>query len=212
MLQPIDEEDELLMKSLGELIACGCTPAFSELENVHFQPSHKLSRFDLNRFLALLADNLDDYYVKREGRDWKTSKFTEMQEPGLVYAWCSIDNVLVGFILFKLCQDGDSRVLYLYEIHVDQKYHHLKYGTKLIKSLHNLAKSLHTYIDSSSPLSAYFLNIKYTQLTVFSDNEKALSWYKRLGYTYNHGSPLPSTLRNGKVINPEYFILEKLIE
>lgn len=209
---PIDEENEQLMKDMGLVLSQSCLLAFENLENVQFRPSHQLSRFDLNRFLGLIADNLDEYYEKRQGSGWKVNKFSEMQEPGLVYAWCSVNNVLVGFILFKVCNDEDTRVLYLYEIHVDPKYHSQKYGTKFMNSFYELAKNIPNYIDTKSPLFSYFTNIQFTQLTVFSDNLKALDWYTRLGYTYNHNSPLPTTLRSGKVINPEYFILEKLIK
>lgn len=197
-LTTVDEEDDDLMDQIGEAVSIASTAAFEIFENIDFKPSHKLTKFELNRFLDLIDATIGDIYTKKQGLKWKDDKFEELQEPGLVYASITINSVLIAFVLYRLCNDAGTNVLYLYEIHVDAKHQKLKYGSRLLSGFHNLADHLNQWIK-----------VPCTQLTVFPDNSRALKWYNSLGYTFNEHSPMPTLLRNGNLKNPEYFILER---
>ena len=48
-------------------------------------------------------------------------------------------------------------------------------------------------------------------LTVFTYNERAVNFYKTLGYKKDEFSPLPRVLRDGTTVEVEYLILSKKI-
>ena len=122
----------------------------------------------IDKFIQLIDDNLGDLYVESEQYNWKNNKKEEMLEPGLVYIWFTETTRrrrrrrTSRFLSFKLCEDVDDVfVLYLFEIHLTQKYQGQKLGQLLIDQFHEFAKSLQ---NSSHEL---YLMLQGTALTVF---------------------------------------------
>ena len=48
-------------------------------------------------------------------------------------------------------------------------------------------------------------------LTCFRSNQRALSFYTKLGFTVDDISPSPRTLRSGMVSTPSYVIMSKVV-
>jgi len=207
----IDEADETLMKNLAELICPFVSDAFSEIENFHCAPVHLVSSQRLHRFANLVESNLNDYYVSAQGMNWKANKLQEMSEAGLIYGWCMVRNDLVAFILFKLCDNEDMKVLYLYEIQISKQFQKAKVGSSLMSCFHRLVSILNNS-NLENDCSHYLHGIDGTSLTVFPKNTIAANWYFKLEYNYTHLSPRPRTLRNGKIVYPSYYNLYKLID
>lgn len=55
-------------------------------------------------------------------------------------------------------------------------------------------------------------DVTKVMLTVFVYNERAVQFYRRLGYEKDEFSPPPRILRNGTKVEKEYLILSKAIE
>ncbi|EMG48277.1 hypothetical protein G210_1162 [Candida maltosa Xu316] len=171
----------------------------------HSEPAHNLEDDQLQNFIDVIDDNIGDLYVKNRGPDWKDDKEEEMTEPGLIFVWFTDDNdELVGYLSFKICiDDDDIFVVYLFEIHLTENFQGKKIGQQLIDQFHEFAKLLH---NSSHNL---YKNVTATALTVFSENERALNWYKKLNYELTGGSPVDRKLRNGKIVKPEYYLMRR---
>lgn len=60
-------------------------------------------------------------------------------------------------------------------------------------------------------IAAKIPEVKKVMLTVFLSNDKAASFYKKLGYSKDEFSPPPKILRNGAHVEVEYAILSKSI-
>lgn len=140
----------------------------------------------------LLDRNLGTYYCNLEGPNWKVDKKAEMMEDGLVYLCLYSDKSLAAFASFMQVEEEGLDLLYLYEIQVDERFRESGLGTYLLGAFHRIAATFH--LDG-------------TGLTVFSDNQHALSWYLRKGYKVAPFSPQDKILRSGKTIKPDYYIL-----
>lgn len=178
--------------------------------NLFVKPVHKLSSKLLNSFLNLVDQNLRDHYIRQNGKDWKLQKREEMQEDGLIYVYYKDEESgnIVAFLLFMLTyyepEMKINKVLYLFEIHVSKSYQSLRIGAELIERFHLVAKKLNELEDD-------VLQADATCLTVFSDNAKALKWYKALNYKPTEDSPKDKVLRNKKVLKPSYYILTRTL-
>lgn len=142
--------------------------------------------------LDLLDRNLGSYYCKLDGRNWKDNKRAEMMENGLVYLCLYSDKSLAAFASYMKVEEEGLDLLYLYEIQVDERFRATGLGTYLLNAFHRVADSL---------------RLDGTGLTVFSDNQKALNWYLRMGYKVAPFSPQDRKLRRGNTIKPAYYIL-----
>lgn len=168
--------------------------------------SSPVENVDLGMFFPLIDKNLGKFYRQVHGANWVQEKEEEMKEPGLMYLW--YENLQketetkpqiqspVAFMSFMVTVDEGKDVIYLYEIHVDPAYHGSRIGTTLVRSLHRAACEL-ARVGRCSGVS----------LTVFLANTKALEWYRRLGYELTEGSPRDRRLRSGRVVKPEYYIM-----
>lgn len=154
-------------------------------------------------FIELIDSNIGTYYKKIDGPNWKEDKLEEMKHDKLVYISYYSGEVLIGFLSFVLTFDEYelSKIFYLYEIHILSKFQNAGLGGKLINAFHSLIgpPSDNIMIDK----------IEIFKLTVFSDNEVAINWYRKLGYELSAESPVDRPLRNGKVIKPDYYIMVK---
>lgn len=53
--------------------------------------------------------------------------------------------------------------------------------------------------------------IEKVMLTCFLSNENALKFYQKLGFVKDDVSPVPRKLRGGKIVDPDYVILSKVV-
>lgn len=214
-----DEDDSYQMELISQSISKLVPDVFPDSINLphdnnvqaklSVSPIHKLNPQTLNKLISLIDDNLGSFYKKTNGRNWKLEKLEEMNESGLIYIIYSLNDEIISFLSIKLVSEfNDSRVLYLYEIHINPKLHSMKIGSLLMSKFHDFSTYLNSLADNPKfKLSQYFDN-DATNLTVFSDNLRALNWYFKLGYDYTLDS-LRDKVKNGKVIKPSTYMLTR---
>ncbi|KAI1431267.1 acyl-CoA N-acyltransferase [Xylaria sp. CBS 124048] len=133
---------------------------------------------------------------------WKPArKLSEMKSPGLRYILVKDSTGMIhGFTSLMPTHEVGEPVLYCYEIHLKpmmRRYVFTGLGTLLLSFLDRVA--------------AHTPPIEKIMLTCFLRNQKAFSFYKALGYTEDPSSPAPKMLRNGRVVEPDYVILSKVV-
>lgn len=169
--------------------------------------THLNNESDTDEYTQLMQLTIASHYIARDGPDWAEKKREELTLEGLTFVGYYDDsNQLKAFITILLTTDDWGLVLYLYEIHVHPDYHSRHIGSQLITSFHKLAVLLQqcgTMLDSNTCAS----HLNSTKLTVFSDNDRAVQWYTKLGYLLSDESPQNKVLRSGRVIKPAYYIL-----
>lgn len=210
-----DEDDEYQTEQVSESIASRLKSVFPEKlsDSVSLRsitPVHLMEEHMVEGFLSIVEKNLGKFYIAKNGDDWKEEKFEEMVESGLIYiSYHDNNSNLAGFLSVKLVNEFSSKSLYLYEIHLDQKYQGLGLGSKLIEGFHNAAKELKLLYNNPDVKYSQYFNLSRTSLTVFSDN-RALAWYFKLGYFINEDSPRDKVLRS-KITKPAYYMLSKKV-
>ncbi|PIS57658.1 hypothetical protein CJI97_000704 [Candidozyma auris] len=159
--------------------------------------------------IELVDKCMGQLYVKHKGKNWKDEKREELLEVGLLFIYyTSKDGQIAALVACKMIE---GQTLYLYEIQVHPEAQNHQVGSTLIKCFHSLAKKLDDFsLDDGKFDEAlrWCCTTEYTALTVFSDNERALQWYKLLGYDYTANSPKDRTTRL-RVIKPDYYELER---
>lgn len=204
--QALDENDpQLVAAAATALSSVSCTVFPEVLEVGNLSAKRICSDYrtvNIPSLLSLIDTNLRQHYIRNQGRQWQKEKNEEMATPGLVYILYVCDDKLVAFLSYMLTYGDDVPVLYLYEIHVDPAFQHLRVGSRLLLDFHQLAHTL------QSPETPPLLRCKATMLTVFTDNTRALQWYFGLGYTLADDSPTDRKLRKHTVV-PEYYILKR---
>ncbi|CAK7895120.1 hypothetical protein CAAN1_05S01728 [[Candida] anglica] len=210
--ESFDDTNPDCMDKVAELLSIRSIDLFHDITTpsrvlkVHVRPVHKIRSKVLNGCLNLVDQNLREHYIRNNGKDWKIDKKEEMSENGLVYVYYKDQETgaLAAFMSYMLTyndpESKDEKVLYLYEIHVSREYQSSKIGTTLIDNYHKLSQDLNNSND--------ILESDATSLTVFSDNLKALNWYKKMGYKYTKDSPRDKVLRK-KVVKPPYYLLTR---
>jgi N-alpha-acetyltransferase 40 len=109
----------------------------------------------------------------------------------------SLPSILQGFVSFQITTEDSRPCVYLYEIHLQKALRGKGVGQKLMGIFEGVGKNV---------------GVKLAMLTVFTQNEGALRLYERLGYTEWEGSPKAKKLRGGKIKQPTYVILEKVLD
>ncbi|KAH6867130.1 acyl-CoA N-acyltransferase [Alternaria rosae] len=174
----------------------------------HWVPSAlDLRPGELDACLGLVhATSGHDYAASAMG--WNPRrKRDEMLDADMMYlllrpapAVQSCHDAILGFTSFMFTHDDpphqDRPVLYIYEIHLDERLRGQGLGPRLIQFVENVARACH---------------IRKTMLTVFTANTRAKGMYHSLGYIRDECSPDDRTTRN-KVIPAEYVIMSKSID
>lgn len=224
-----DETDKEQMAAVAEAVAAEARAVFAPRWHdaaLNVVPGHKLPPAQLEQLLQLLDTTIGLLYHDIEGPDWKQEKVDEMQEKGLVYAWYGDD--VMAFVSFMLVEEEGVKVLYLYEIHVDPRAQGEGLGGEMVGNLHQLARALDraaagtgagttgtkistTGTSTTGTGTRQHLSCKGTSLTVFSKNQKAFEWYKKLGYELAEHSPVDRWLR-GRRVKPSYYIMTRKSE
>ncbi|KAE8134302.1 GNAT family acetyltransferase Nat4 [Aspergillus pseudotamarii] len=100
----------------------------------------------------------------------------------------------LGFTSFMVTYEDGKEVVYCYEIHLSSEAQGQGLGSQLMIRLANIGRRI---------------GLVKVMLTVFRSNDKAVSFYYKLGFTEDEFSPPPRVLRNGMVKEPDYMILSK---
>lgn len=155
----------------------------------------------LTELLELLDKNLGAKYsrVNRQlyhnNRQWRDNKWEEMLSLGLVYVvYRGARDKAVLFLSFMLTEEEGvleatspslCSVLYLYEIQIHATMQSKRLGSKLICEC--LAECCRMIRDTVMGLQYPFYGI---ELTVFSDNLKAINFYQKIGMKLAADSPI----------------------
>lgn len=165
-----------------------------------------------DHLLEIIDKCMGKLYVKHKGANWKEEKLDEWAEPGLVFVWYKCEEVICGFIAFKLVLELYGKTLYLYEIQILPEYQGKRLGSELMTNFHRIAVMVNAATsDTNIPVHA-LLSTKATSLTVFSDNAKALAWYTRIGYYPSPDCDTDRKLRGGKVVKPSFYLLTRPLD
>lgn len=167
----------------------------------------------VTRLMLVVEQCMGPLYVRHKGPDWKAEKLQEMAESGLVYVWYAVGDTVGAFVSFKLVVESYGQALYLYEIQVVPQCQHQQWGAQLMLAFHEYALALgNSKGDTALAMSIYFGAVA-TGLTVFSDNERALAWYKKMGYKLTADSPRDKKLRGSppRVLRPSFYLLSRPI-
>lgn len=138
-----------------------------------------------------------DYATSSLG--WKPkAKRKEMRDPDLRYIIVKDPTgQICGYTSFMPTMEEGEAVIYCYEIHLKS---HLR-GTGLARLLMGLLETVASNVSV----------IQKVMLTVFTSNTRALDFYQRLGFEVDDISPVPRTLRNGVIKEPDYAIMSKCV-
>ncbi|KAL2133226.1 hypothetical protein VTI74DRAFT_2691 [Chaetomium olivicolor] len=137
-----------------------------------------------------------------ENSSWKwhpDKKFKEMKSPELRYILVREEEtqIIRGFTSLMPTYEEGIPVIYCYEIHL----HPDLQGT----GLGSLLMSFHSTIATNLP------PVTKVMLTCFLSNQRGLKFYRKLGFDTDEISPVPRKLRFGKIFNPDYVILSKVV-
>ncbi|KAK9471518.1 uncharacterized protein V1510DRAFT_420142 [Dipodascopsis tothii] len=147
----------------------------------------------------LIESNLKHLY-RQSALGWSSvDKQEEMREQGLIYVTLSQHEHhatrVLGFVSFMHTEENGEDVVYCYEIQLASRIQGLGVG----KSLMQVVESYAAHCAAPKCM-----------LTVFSAN-RAVEFYRKIGYTLAENSPQDRKLRNG-VSKPSYYILEKAVQ
>lgn len=213
-----DEHDENIagpvseqLSKLAELIF----PSSLESDKVYTRRialSQALDVRVLEKFITLIDQCMGDLYVKNKGDNWKEEKLEELQEFGLVFVFYQQGSEIAGLLAMKPVLEEYGKAAYLYEIQIAPPHQGQKWGSILMDAFHRIASYLNASVHDQHHSMRQLMNVAYTSLTVFSDNERALKFYRLLGYKKTPQSPKNRKLRNGKVLKPSFYLLYRPVD
>lgn len=152
-------------------------------------------------FNLIASTSSGDYSDSSKG--WSPSKKRkEMRLPDLRYLLVesmssTVDVPIEGFLSFMLTYEDGHEVIYCYEIHLSPKLRGCGIGRNLMGAMEDVGKRA---------------GVGKAMLTVFVENQRALAFYEKLGYSEDDFSPQPRKLRNGVIKKPDYVILSKSLK
>ncbi|CAL9730745.1 N-alpha-acetyltransferase 40 [Monosporozyma unispora] len=162
---------------------------------------HEVDQEMLNKLLEILDTNLGQTYERVSSTiyenkvSWKDNKWEEMLSSDLVYVTYGLDDtktrtfVPLMYLSFMLTEEIDiskinltEHVIYLYEIQLLPELRGQGIGQKMMECLKDTSIK---YNETKS----YGDIITSVALTVFSSNEAAFRFYKKMGFEFTAGSP-----------------------
>lgn len=216
LIESYHASEELRIHSFRHFIDL---PYFSSL-HLQLLRSTKMKNDDLAACFDLISKTSQQDY-KASSRGWNpTVKMEEMQDKDMMYllvrqaeGYLGVDKVdgqepretqtgaVLGFLSFKLEPEDEEMskmrsVLYIYEIHLDDRLRGQNLGGRMIR-----------WAESQACL----VKITKMMLTVFTVNEGARRLYKREGFVTDESSPEDRVTRR-KVIKADYIIMSKELE
>ncbi|KAF3069727.1 hypothetical protein GL218_07994 [Daldinia childiae] len=161
--------------------------------------SSNLSDEDLDACFKLVEEtSRADYESSSAG--WKPGKkLAEMKSPELRYILVkNIVGSVRGFTSLMPTYEEGEPVIYCYEIHLKPELQGTGLGKILMGFLENVAVN-------TPP-------VEKVMLTCFLSNQRAFTFYKKLGFEKDEISPEPRKLRFGKEFIPDYVIMSKAVK
>ena len=143
------------------------------------------------------------WHVEGKQYEMKSEKMTYLfvRDPnGNNDSWedAGLHTDIVAFISFRIEHDDEPHeereVLYIYEVHIAEKFRGKGLGRWLVFTAEAMAQSI---------------SISKTMLTVFTSNKGAVKAYEKMGYTVDQASPPDREVRN-RIIKSDYLIMSKL--
>ncbi|EAU34452.1 predicted protein [Aspergillus terreus NIH2624] len=102
-----------------------------------------------------------------------------------------------GFLSFMVTYEDGYEVIYCYEVHLLPSAQGRGLGEMLMTRFAEVGRRV---------------GVQKAMLTVFKSNTKANRLYKKLGYEVDEYSPAPRTLRNGTVVDVDYWIMSRKLQ
>ena len=164
---------------------------------------------DIRHCYDLVAETSSSAYASSGKGWWPHRKRKEMRLPELRYLLVKpapssglVDPLgkrvlapsLEGFLSFMLTYEDGYEVVYCYEIHLKEHLRNLGIGKTLMEIMERVGRKA---------------GVDKAMLTVFLENERALKFYRELGYGEDEYSPKARKLRSGVSKLPKYVILSK---
>jgi len=162
-----------------------------------------LSSRDFNACFSLIElTSGDDYRASKDG--WKPkAKKKEMKLLDLRYLTIKTpaaegeeEGEVKGFVSIMPTHEDDYETLYIYEIHLHPDLQGAGLGASIMGLVQGMAEKI---------------EVEKIMLSVWTRNEKAVAFYRRMGFDKDEFSPEPRVLRNGSVKECEYLIMSKAV-
>ncbi len=165
------------------------------------EASSTIPPLKLEACFNLVANTSSDAYTV-SSKGWSPSKKRrEMRLPDLRYLLVELsspaDVEVEGFMSFMLTYEDGHEVIYCYEIHLYPQLQGYGVGKHLMGLMEEVGRRV---------------GVEKAMLTVFVENQRALTFYETLGYSEDDYSPEPRKLRNGVIKKPDYVILSKSLK
>ncbi|KAL8869112.1 MAG: hypothetical protein Q9174_004516 [Haloplaca sp. 1 TL-2023] len=194
----IEDANALSLSAYRQRYLPACLDKSSDEEdwNITFESSFTISSTELDACFSLIANSSSEAYATSSTGWSPAKKRKEMKLPDLRYLLlCSQSKLQIqGFLSFMLTYEDGHEVVYCYELHLDPALQGKGLGRHLMSLMEGAGQKS---------------GVEKSMLTVFIDNQSALGFYSRLGYSKDEYSPEPKKLRNGTVKEPDYVILSK---
>mmetsp|Transcript_27309 Transcript_27309/g.31172 ORF Transcript_27309/g.31172 Transcript_27309/m.31172 type:complete len:215 (+) Transcript_27309:195-839(+) len=137
-----------------------------------------LSAKELDFCMRIFRDNMTQLYRSSSWGLNLIQKRQELQDNNARYLLVTTNNQVIGFCHFRFDVDDDynpsAAVLYVFELQILSRYRNYGIGSRLMEIIHLIAEKA---------------RMRKVMLTVFLENEAAMSFYKRLGYATDRISP-----------------------
>ncbi|KAL9577966.1 MAG: hypothetical protein Q9212_006027 [Teloschistes hypoglaucus] len=192
--------DSFLPSSLDPARASG-EPQLAH--SIRFEGSSTISPTDLNACFNLIASSSANAYATSSIGWSPTKKRKEMKLPDLRYlllesqATDGSEQRIHSFLSFMLTYEDGYEVVYCYEIHLAPYLQGQGIGRHLMMLVEGVGRKA---------------GVAKSMLTVFVENQPAMRFYEKLGYSVDEYSPEPRKLRNGTIKMPTYSILSKSLK
>ncbi|KAL8648047.1 MAG: hypothetical protein Q9226_006164 [Calogaya cf. arnoldii] len=166
--------------------------------SISFESSTTVTAVDFKACFDLIASSSANAYAASSIGWSPVKKRKEMKLPDLRYLLLRDTSAQIqGFLSFMLTYEDGHEVVYCYELHLAPLVQKQGLGKHLM--------SLMETVGSNAEVAR-------SMLTVFVENDAALKFYERLGYSKDDYSPEPRKMRNEVVKMPTYVILSKSLQ
>ncbi|KAL2018722.1 hypothetical protein VTK56DRAFT_428 [Thermocarpiscus australiensis] len=161
--------------------------------------SGNLTDDELTACFRLIEETSQKDYENSAGKWHPERKLKEMKSPELRYILVKEQDTgtIHGFTSLMPTYEEGQPVIYCYEIHLKPELQ----GT----GLGSLLMGFHSTVAANLP------PVTKVMLTCFLSNQRALDFYRKLGFEKDDISPAPRKLRFGKIFTPDYVIMSKKI-
>lgn len=211
-------------------MTCWTHPQTGTEHSIRLARCNALGNEELNACFRLIEQTSRDDYENSTAKWHAPKKLKEMRSPDLRYI--VVEEAHTGTIraftsLMPTFEEGQP-VIYCYEIHLAPELQGLasrppppspvqpsavmrSYPSLILTGavgrtgLGSLLMSFHATVAANLP------PVTKVMLTCFLSNQRALGFYRKLGFEKDAISPEPRTLRGGTTVAPDYVIMSKTV-